>query len=80
MSFGFRQPYQVLGTHTTLQPGRRSLHLNPAFITVDSEMCKAAVLQKLDFAKQLHTVLQGEVKLSAISTLLMVNRKQRRLF
>ncbi|KAF5312481.1 hypothetical protein D9619_003025 [Psilocybe cf. subviscida] len=42
MSFGFRQPYQVL---------------------VDSEMCKAAVAQKLDFAKQLHTVLQGEVKL-----------------
>ncbi|KDR85169.1 hypothetical protein GALMADRAFT_83644 [Galerina marginata CBS 339.88] len=41
MSFGFRQPYQVL---------------------VDSEMCKSAVTQKLDFAKQLHTVLQGEIK------------------
>ncbi|KAI0732319.1 Fcf1-domain-containing protein [Fomitopsis betulina] len=42
MSFGFRQPYQVL---------------------VDSEMCKASVAQKLDFAKQLETVLQGNVKL-----------------
>ncbi|KAF8167929.1 Fcf1-domain-containing protein [Crassisporium funariophilum] len=41
MSFGFRQPYQVL---------------------VDSEMCKSAVAQKLDFVKQLYTVLQGEVK------------------
>ncbi|EPT04253.1 hypothetical protein FOMPIDRAFT_1114186 [Fomitopsis schrenkii] len=42
MSFGFRQPYQVL---------------------VDSEMCKASVAQKLDFAKQVETVLQGTVKL-----------------
>ncbi|KAK7694565.1 hypothetical protein QCA50_001751 [Cerrena zonata] len=41
MSFGFRQPYQVL---------------------VDSEMCKAAISQKLDFFKQLGVVLQGEVK------------------
>ncbi|KAH9946692.1 PIN domain-like protein [Amylocystis lapponica] len=41
MSFGFRQPYQVL---------------------VDSEMCKASISQKLDFAKQLGVVLQGTVK------------------
>ncbi|CAA7266606.1 unnamed protein product [Cyclocybe aegerita] len=41
MSFGFRQPYQVL---------------------VDSEFCKSAVVQKLDLQKQLHTVLQGDVK------------------
>ncbi|KZT74697.1 Fcf1-domain-containing protein [Daedalea quercina L-15889] len=42
MSFGFRQPYQVL---------------------VDSEMCKASISQKLEFAKQVETVLQGTVKL-----------------
>lgn len=41
LSFGFRQPYQVL---------------------VDSEMCKNAVSQKLDFTKQLGTVLQGAIK------------------
>ncbi|TFY79374.1 hypothetical protein EWM64_g4639 [Hericium alpestre] len=41
MSFGFRQPYQVL---------------------VDSEMCKTAITQKLDFVKQLGIVLQGTVK------------------
>ncbi|THH20248.1 hypothetical protein EW146_g1096 [Bondarzewia mesenterica] len=41
LSFGFRQPYQVL---------------------VDSEMCKTAVSQKLDFNKQLGIVLQGTVK------------------
>ncbi|KAF7339900.1 rRNA-processing protein utp23 [Mycena venus] len=41
MSFGFRQPYQVL---------------------VDSEMCKAATEHKLELAKQLNSVLQGEIK------------------
>ncbi|KAF7319919.1 Fcf1-domain-containing protein [Mycena kentingensis (nom. inval.)] len=41
MSFGFRQPYQVL---------------------VDSEMCKTAAESKTELAKQLSSVLQGEVK------------------
>ncbi|KAJ6604350.1 Fcf1-domain-containing protein [Mycena vulgaris] len=41
MSFGFRQPYQVL---------------------VDSEMCKAATDSKIELAKQLAAVLQGDVK------------------
>ncbi|KAJ7630654.1 Fcf1-domain-containing protein [Roridomyces roridus] len=41
MSFGFRQPYQVL---------------------VDSEMCKAATDSKIELAKQLNSVLQGDVK------------------
>ncbi|KAJ7786007.1 Fcf1-domain-containing protein [Mycena metata] len=41
MSFGFRQPYQVL---------------------VDSEMCKAATELKIELAKQLNSVLQGDVK------------------
>ncbi|KAI0079585.1 hypothetical protein K474DRAFT_1591843 [Panus rudis PR-1116 ss-1] len=41
MSFGFRQPYQVL---------------------IDSEMCKSAISGKIDFVKQLSTVLQGDVK------------------
>ncbi|KAF9068041.1 Fcf1-domain-containing protein [Rhodocollybia butyracea] len=41
MSFGFRQPYQVL---------------------VDSEICKASVDHKIELAKQLGTVTQGEIK------------------
>ncbi|TFY66193.1 hypothetical protein EVG20_g4900 [Dentipellis fragilis] len=41
MSFGFRQPYQVL---------------------IDSEMCKMAISQNIDFVKQLGIVLQGMVK------------------
>ncbi|KAJ7169588.1 Fcf1-domain-containing protein [Mycena filopes] len=41
MSFGFRQPYQVL---------------------VDSEMCKAATELKMELAKQLNSVLQGDIK------------------
>jgi len=41
MSFGFRQPYQVL---------------------VDSELCRASVDHKIELAKQLGTVLQGQVK------------------
>ncbi|KAJ7919141.1 PIN domain-like protein [Mycena leptocephala] len=41
MSFGFRQPYQVL---------------------VDSEMCKAATESKIELAKQLNSVLQGDIK------------------
>ncbi|KAJ6627222.1 Fcf1-domain-containing protein [Mycena sp. CBHHK59/15] len=41
MSFGFRQPYQVL---------------------VDSEMCKSAVDAKIELAKQLAVVLQGDIK------------------
>ncbi|KAJ7655108.1 Fcf1-domain-containing protein [Mycena polygramma] len=41
MSFGFRQPYQIL---------------------VDSEMCKAATESKIELAKQLNSVLQGDIK------------------
>ncbi|KAA1468665.1 Fcf1-domain-containing protein [Dentipellis sp. KUC8613] len=41
MSFGFRQPYQIL---------------------IDSEMCKTAISQNVDFVKQLGIVLQGTVK------------------
>ncbi|PPQ89601.1 hypothetical protein CVT25_012346 [Psilocybe cyanescens] len=34
----------------------------PYQVLVDSEMCKSAIAQKVDFVKQLYTVLQGEVK------------------
>ncbi|KAF9478048.1 Fcf1-domain-containing protein [Pholiota conissans] len=59
-TFGFRQPYQILGE-------RGSYHLVESsdkiiIVVVDSEMCKSAVSQKLDFTKQLFTVLQGDVK------------------
>lgn len=59
MTFGFRQPYQVLGAYLLkLQHGgilmKRAL--------VDSEMCKTATAHKIDFVKQLGIVLQGTVK------------------
>lgn len=37
-----------------------------SLLIVDSEMCKAAINQKLDFAKQLSVVLQGDVKPSEL--------------
>jgi U3 small nucleolar RNA-associated protein 23 len=60
MSFGFRQPYQVLGT-STFAP-LCQLRINELVTTVDSEMCKSALGQNLNLVKQLHAVLQGEVK------------------
>jgi U3 small nucleolar RNA-associated protein 23 len=60
MSFGFRQPYQVLGT---LHYQRTSFLIgkcNPP--PVDSEMCKTATEHKLELIKQLAIVLQGTVK------------------
>ena len=61
MSFGFRQPYQVLGVF--------HLHSIPNSFTetrllVDSELCKTATEQKLELLKHLGSVLQGTVKLS----------------
>ena len=66
ISFGFRQPYQVLGsvisyTHKQTSPTHKN---HP----VDSEICKSAVTQKLDLQKQLYSVLQGEVKPSGSLT------------
>ena len=75
-SFGFRQPYQVLGA---LKPLRRwgiwaraqcqclYIHnipvLTPLTI-VDSEMCAAAILQKIDLLARIESVLIGSVKMS----------------
>jgi len=59
MFFGFRQPYQVLGM-SSLSP-----LFTADFLTVDSEMCKESISHKVDLAKQLHNVVQGDVKLSA---------------
>jgi hypothetical protein len=60
MSFGFRQPYQVLGMSTFVP--LRQLRINELVPTVDSEMCKSALGQNLNLVKQLYAVLQGEVK------------------
>ncbi|KAF9535850.1 Fcf1-domain-containing protein [Crepidotus variabilis] len=57
MSFGFRQPYQVLGTLTAALLA----FLKDSFL-VDSELCKEAVAHKIELVKQIYTVLQGEVK------------------
>ena len=59
ISFGFRQPYQVLGSVSHIPTNRPGTHKNHP---VDSEICKSAVTQKLDLQKQLYSVLQGEVK------------------
>lgn len=59
LSFGFRQPYQVLG-QSPLFP-----LFMADFFSVDSEMCKDAVMHKIDLEKQMHNVVQGDVKLSA---------------
>jgi U3 small nucleolar RNA-associated protein 23 len=60
-SFGFRQPYQILGLCSLFAsiPDETQVIVHNI---VDSEMCKSAISQKLDFTKQLFTVLQGEVK------------------
>jgi hypothetical protein len=60
MSFGFRQPYQVLGMSTFA--ALCQLRINELVTTVDSEMCKSALGQNLNLVKQLYAVLQGEVK------------------
>ncbi|KIM48034.1 hypothetical protein M413DRAFT_218689 [Hebeloma cylindrosporum] len=60
MSFGFRQPYQVLGMSIFLLPTR--FQSNEPVTTVDSEMCKSAIGHNLNLIKQLYAVLQGEVK------------------
>ena len=58
MTFGFRQPYQVLGDFPMPSPAVLSTD-NPL---VDSEMCKSTTEFKIDLIKQLGTVLQGEIK------------------
>ena len=59
MSFGFRQPYQVLGTPLTSINFRFELTIA---VSVDSHMCKDAIAHKIDLVKQLGVVLQGTVK------------------
>ena len=62
MSFGFRQPYQVLGVYTLLLMAYLRIHYSPLFCTVDSHMCKEAMTHKIELVKQLASVLQGTVK------------------
>ncbi len=65
-SFGFRQPYQVLGAY---EPSVYSFFFVTPFTrtlapTVDSMMCEMAVSSKTDLAAQMQSVLVGSVKLS----------------
>ena len=77
-SFGFRQPYQVLGAFSTSLPARietLSYLLTPAPLVilslslVDSEMCETAVSQKIDFLARMESVLVGSVKISECSSI-----------
>lgn len=62
LSFGFRQPYQVLGlSHCVGSLTARALTTRDK-ITVDSEFCKDANGLNTDVLKQVTTVLQGSVK------------------
>lgn len=58
MSFGFRQPFQVLGA-PCICCTRISCSSHPS---VDSQMCTEAVASKSDLPKQLSTTVQGTVK------------------
>ena len=58
ISFGFRQPYQVLGGSLAFISGLLKVN----FCQVDSEMCKTATEHKLELLKLLGLVLQGMVK------------------
>ena len=60
MSFGFRQPYQILGQTTLFDYFYSQLK-----VVVDSEMCKTAHNGNMDLRNLLATVLQGTVKPSA---------------
>ena len=64
-SFGFRQPYQVLGESSLFD----SFFLSQLWVVVDSDMCKTAHQGVMDLPNQLATVLQGTVKLSAFCPL-----------
>jgi U3 small nucleolar RNA-associated protein 23 len=57
--FGFRQPYQVLGSHTQPFTGLFWWFNYPI---VDSGMCLAAQDHKIELLKQFETVLQGKTK------------------
>ena len=69
-SFGFRQPYQVLGAciSQSARFWQTSLHLITSSYMfhnlVDSEMCETIVSQKIDFITRIESVLLGSVKLS----------------
>ncbi|KAK2461780.1 hypothetical protein APHAL10511_006243 [Amanita phalloides] len=57
MSFGFRQPYQILGKPI---PEYAVSALNA--LPVDPTMCKTAIELKYDLVKNLGSTLQGDVK------------------
>lgn len=68
-SFGFRQPYQVLGACISRQPDFGKLYAPLHFLDmfhhlVDSEMCETIVSQKIDLITRMESVLVGSVKLS----------------
>lgn len=64
LSFRFRQPYQVLGGSFVVSRTIERQEVD-AWPTVDAGMCIASVDHKIEFVKQLATVLQGNVKPSA---------------
>ena len=62
MSFGFRQPYQVLSASPSSSLSVFASHLK---VVVDSKMCKTAHRGAMDLSNLLVIVLQGTIKLSA---------------
>ncbi len=70
-SFGFRQPYLVLGAYwACLSESQRNLtslarfHFISFLSSVDSEMCETAVSQKIDLLARMESVLVGSIRMS----------------
>jgi U3 small nucleolar RNA-associated protein 23 len=64
-SFGFRQPYQVLGAFFAVgKASEKASIILTRLPVVDSEMCETAVSQKIDLLARIESVLVGSVKMS----------------
>lgn len=64
LTFGFREPYQVLGASILclLVYHHSPHHADPRHVTVDAEIIQDATRMKIDLAGYLERTLQGKVK------------------
>jgi U3 small nucleolar RNA-associated protein 23 len=67
LTFGFREPYQVLGAHG--QARLCFVHELTSSCVVDAGFCNDIKSSNTDAVKQISTVLQGSVKPSTRSRL-----------
>jgi hypothetical protein len=62
-TYQFRQPYQVLGEHST----SRGLRLPSESLVVDADFAQMAASQNMDVRARLEAALQGMVKISELA-------------